>query len=85
MNELEKIIKEYLPEITDINQSETVEILPLTIADMMIEYHESKVKNLSLSDVSNSCEPSGLLIPKDKFKIKCKIKSIKKMPPSNCC
>lgn len=51
MNNLEKIIKEYLPEITDVNQNKTVEILPLTIVDMMLEYHESEVKKLGLSDV----------------------------------
>lgn len=51
MNNLERIIKEYLTDVEDVNQIETVEILPLTIADMMIEYHEEELKKILSSSV----------------------------------
>lgn len=35
----EKILRGYLPKIKDVNQSKPVKILPLTIIDIMIEYH----------------------------------------------
>lgn len=35
----EEILKEYI-KIEDVNQTETIEILPLTIIDAMIEYAE---------------------------------------------
>ena len=57
MDNLERIIKEYLPKVEDVNQPKAVKILPLTIVDMMIEYHDLEVKKLLLSGVSSSvCE-----------------------------
>ena len=38
-NLAEKILKEYV-DVKDVNGSETVELLPLTIIDMMLEYGE---------------------------------------------
>lgn len=42
----EEILKEYV-EIKDVNQSETIEMLPLTIIDAMIEYAEQFKYNFS--------------------------------------
>lgn len=39
MKTAEEVLKEYI-EIEDVNQSETINILPLTIIDAMIEYTE---------------------------------------------
>lgn len=51
----EKILLEYLPEIEDVNQGEPVEILPLTIIDMMLEYHDRAAQRiLDLFAVSGS-------------------------------
>ena len=37
----EKIIREYF-EFEDINQSEVIRVLPLTLVDMLLEYAERK-------------------------------------------
>jgi hypothetical protein len=45
MNKEEKLIREYF-EFDDINQSDSIEVLPLTIMDMLLEYEE-QVKELN--------------------------------------
>ena len=37
-----KIIQQYFPKVKDINQSKVISVLPLTIADMMLEYYEER-------------------------------------------
>ena len=37
----EKILKEYFPKVDDVMGNETIEVLPLTIIDMMEEYGAS--------------------------------------------
>ena len=44
MTKEEKLIREYFEPIEDINGNETIEVLPLTLVDMLLEY-ESKVLN----------------------------------------
>ena len=60
-----KIIREYFA-VDDMDQSETISVLPLTLVDMLLEY-ERKVKKLHKSSVINCvpyqkcpvCEGSG--------------------------
>jgi len=42
MNKEEKLVREYFPEIDDINGNDTIEVLPLTLIDMLKE-HESNI------------------------------------------
>jgi hypothetical protein len=44
MNKKEKLIRQYF-EIDDINQSETIEVLPLTLVDMLLEYEADFLKS----------------------------------------
>jgi hypothetical protein len=43
----ERLVREYFPEIDDINQTEPIEVLPLTMEDMLIEYRDILLKYLS--------------------------------------
>ena len=45
MTKEEKLIREYFEPIDNINGNETIEVLPLTLVDMLLEY-ESKVLKL---------------------------------------
>lgn len=60
---IEMLIKSYLPNITDINQSESVEILPLTIHDMILECIEPIKQQLekSTKTVKDQAERIGEL------------------------
>jgi len=54
MSKEEKIIREYF-DFEDVNQSETISVLPLTLVDMLLEY-KSKVKKIHKQNVSNRRE-----------------------------
>lgn len=53
MTKEEKIIREYFEPIDDINGDKTIEVLPLSLMDMLLEYGEL-VKNLTIPNVSIS-------------------------------
>lgn len=53
MTKEEKLIREYFEPIEDINGNETIEVLPLILIDMLLEYEEI-VKNLTIPIVSNN-------------------------------
>lgn len=38
MNKEEKLIRSYFEPIEDINQTQSIEVLPLTLVDMLLEY-----------------------------------------------
>jgi len=51
MTKEEKLIREYFEPIEDINGNETIEVLPLTLVDMLLEY-KSKILKLHKHFVS---------------------------------
>jgi hypothetical protein len=62
MSKENRIIREYFA-VEDINGNETIEILPLTLVDMLLEY-ESEVLKLHKHSVSQQRE---LLLAYEKF------------------
>ena len=57
MSKEEKIIREYF-DFEDVNQSETISVLPLTLVDMLLEY-ESELKILNKPVVRYRIQKGG--------------------------
>jgi len=64
-----KLIKEYFPDINDINQSEPISVLPLTLVDMLLEYRDNinyiKDRMLNTGEIISKYENSGFPVPKE--------------------